>query len=340
MNVPAPTGTHGVRKDDSVIPSAEELLEYEGSPLWRDLVARCQRAAVWVVSLGAVPRHVCLVPDGHRRFSRDTSTDLRRVYAVGAHKYAKMREWWFRAGVEVLSVFMFSVRNFSRNTFDMTSALNQANQIHVDIVDNVDAFRAMGMQSCACGDLERLPEELRASLARAEIATSNIREKSLKRQVSCAAYNTTYQMSRMAQHLAKAVRGGYIHTEDLTAEFLDEYVALTECPSAELLLRSAGDQRFSDFEVLQCNYAYFHLGAKKWPAVGFPDWFRAMIEFQLMWPAIQAVKEKHVKMASYGSGRSDPEQVIRQRKFQRHVHAANILNMERLAGLHEGLICQ
>ncbi|KAL3217181.1 hypothetical protein MRX96_051043 [Rhipicephalus microplus] len=149
---------------------------------------------------------------------------------------------------------------------------------------------------------------------------------------------TTYQMSRMARHLATAVKEGVIYTEDLTAAFLDEYVSLTECPPAELLLRSAGNQRFSDFEVLQCNYAHFHLGSKKWPAVGFGDWLRAMIEFQLNWPAIEAVKEKHAKMASYGSGRSDPEQVIRQRKFLRHVHAANILNMERLAGLHNGVM--
>ncbi|KAH7971040.1 hypothetical protein HPB49_018279 [Dermacentor silvarum] len=293
-------GTQGVRKDDAEIPSTEEL-EQQASPLWRDLVAIGQRAVVWLVSLGVVPRHVCLVPDGHRRFSRATSTDLRRVYAVGAYKYAKLREWCFRAGVDVLSVFMFSVRNFSRTTFDMTSALDQANQIHVEIVDNVDAYRAMGMQACACGDLERLPEELRASLARAEIATSNTREKSLKRQMSCAAYNTTYQMSRMAIHLAKAVKEGVIRSEDLTGEFLDEYVALTECPEADLLLRSAGDQRFSDFE---------------------------------------AIKERHSRMASHGSCRSDPEQVVRQRTFLRHVQAANILNMERLAGLRKDVVCQ
>ncbi|KAH7971420.1 hypothetical protein HPB49_023668 [Dermacentor silvarum] len=332
-------GTQGVRKDDTEIPSTEDL-EQQASPLWRDLVAICQRAVVWLVSLGVVPRHVCLVPDGHRRFSRATSTDLRRVYAVGAYKYAKLREWCFRAGVDVLSVFMFSVRNFSRTTFDMTSALDQANQIHVEIVDNVDAYRAMGMQACACGDLERLPEELRASLARAEIATSNTREKSLKRQMSCAAYNTTYQMSRMALHLAKAVKEGVIRSEDLTGAFLDEYVALTECPEADLLLRSAGDQRFSDFEVLQCNYAYFHLDAKKWPAVGFLDWARAMIHFQLHWPAIQAIKERHSRMASHGSCRSDPEQVVRQRTFLRHAQAANILNMERLAGLRKDVVCQ
>ncbi|XP_072141301.1 dehydrodolichyl diphosphate synthase complex subunit DHDDS-like [Dermacentor andersoni] len=333
-------GTQGVRKDDGAeIPSTEEL-EQRANPLWRDLVASCQGAAVWLVSLGQVPRHVCLVPDGHRRFSRSTATDLRRVYAVGAYKYAKLREWCFRAGVDVISVFMFSVRNFSRNSFDMTSALDQANRIHVEIVDNVDAWRSMGMQACACGDLERLPEELRASLARAEIATSNTREKSLKRQMSCAAYNTTYQMSRMALHLAKAVKEGVIRSEDLTGEFLDEYVAQTECPEAEMLLRSAGDQRFSDFEVLQCNYAYFHLDAKQWPAVGFLDWARAMIHFQLHWPAIQAIKERHSLMASCGSGRSDPEQVIRQRTFFRHVCAANILNMERLAGLRKDLLCQ
>ncbi|XP_037580589.2 dehydrodolichyl diphosphate synthase complex subunit DHDDS [Dermacentor silvarum] len=202
-----------------------------------------------------------------------------------------------------------------------------------------DVYRSMGMQAGACGDLERLPEELRANMARAVIATSNTREKSLKVQTACAAYNTTHQMSRMALHLAKAVKEGVIRSEDLTSEFLEEYVALTECPEAELLVRSAGDQRFSDFAVLQCNYAYFHLDAKAWPALGFLNWARAMIHFQLQWPTIQAIKERHSRMASYGSCRSDPEQVVRQRTFLRHVQAVNILNMERLAGLRKDVHC-
>ncbi|XP_072141775.1 uncharacterized protein [Dermacentor andersoni] len=333
-------GTQGVRKDDGAdIPSTEEL-EQRPSPLWRDLVASCQRVAVWLVSMGVVPRHVCLVPDGHRRYSRATDTDLRRVYAAGADKYIKLSEWCFRAGVDVVSAFMFSVRNLSRNQFEVTSALDQANRGLVEIMDNVDVYRAMGMQVCTCGDLELLPEGLRSSLARAEIATSNMRENCLKKQISCAAYNTTHQMSRMALHLAKAVKEGVIRSEDLTGEFLDEYLAVTETPEADLLLRSAGDKRFSDFQVLQCNYAYFHLDAKQWPAMGFLDWARAMIHFQLRWPAIRAIKERHRLMASYGSGRSDPKQVIRQRTFLRHVNAANILNMERLAGLRKDLLCQ
>ncbi|XP_070382391.1 uncharacterized protein [Dermacentor albipictus] len=340
MNITAGTGTQGVRKDDGAeIPSTEELEQW-ASPLWCDLVASCQRAVVWLVSLGVVPRHVCLVPDGHRRFSRATGADLRRAYAVGAYKYTKLSEWCFRAGVDVISAFMFSVRNLSRNTFEVTSALDQANQGLVEIVDNADVYRAMGMQVCTCGDLELLPEELSASLARAEIATSNMHENCLKKQISCAAYSTTYQMSRMVLHLAKAVKEGAIRSEDLTGEFLDEYVALTETPEADLLLRSAGDKRFSDFQVLQCNYAYFHLDAKQWPAMGFLDWAGAMIHFQLQWPSIRAIKERHRLMASYGSGRSDPEQVIRQRTFLRHVNAADILNMERLAGLRKDVLCQ
>ncbi|XP_075529017.1 uncharacterized protein LOC142560662 isoform X2 [Dermacentor variabilis] len=333
-------GTQGVRKDDGAeIPSTEEL-EQRAIPLWRDLVASCQRAAVWLVSQGQVPRHVCLVPDGHRRFSRATGTDLRRVYAVGACMYVKLSKWCFRAGVDVISAFMFSVRNLSRNTFEVTSALDQANQGLVEIVDNVDVYRASRMQVCSCGDLELLPEELRSSLARAEIATSNMRENCLKRQITCAGYNTTHQMSRMALHLAKAVKEGVIRSGDLTGEFLDEYVALTECPEAEMLVRSAGEQRFSDFQVLQCNYAYFHLDAKQWPAMRFLDWARAIIHFQLQWPAIRAIKERHRLMASYGCGRSDPEQVIRQRTFFRRVHAANILNMERLAGFRKDVVGQ
>ncbi|XP_072141776.1 dehydrodolichyl diphosphate synthase complex subunit DHDDS-like isoform X2 [Dermacentor andersoni] len=336
MNITAGTGTQG---DGAEIPSTEEL-EQRANPLWRDLVGSCQRAAVWLVSMGVVPRHVLMVPDGHRRFSRATGIDLRRAYDVGMHMCVKLREWCFHAGVDVISVSVFTVRNLRRNAFEVTSVLDQANRMHVEVVDNMGVYRARGMQVGACGDLELLPEELRSSLARAEIATSNMRENCQKKQISCAAYNTTHQMTRMALHLAKAVKEGVIRSEDLTSEFLDEYVALTESPETDLLLRSGGDQRFSDFQVLQCNYAYFHLDAKLWPSVGFLDWARVMILFQLHWPAIQAIKERHRLMASYGSGRSDPEQMIRQRTFLRHLHAANILNMERLAGLRKDVVCQ
>ncbi|KAH6941948.1 hypothetical protein HPB50_024901 [Hyalomma asiaticum] len=126
---------------------------------------------------------------------------------------------------------------------------------------------------------------------------------------------------------------------DITGEFLDQYVSLTDSPSADLLFRSAGDQRFSDFKVLQCNYAYFHVEALKWPDVGCLSWMRAMIHFQLLWPYIQAVKEKHNKMASRVGHRSDPERVIRQHKFLRHVHATRLLDMERLANLGKDVVC-
>ncbi|XP_077499783.1 dehydrodolichyl diphosphate synthase complex subunit Dhdds-like [Amblyomma americanum] len=304
-----------------------------GGVLWAYCLLVLRRLLIWLLTQGVVPRHVCIVPDGHRRYSKAMSVDLQRAYAMGGDIYSQVHDWCVRVGVEVSTIFVFSARNFSRSRQEVTAILDKVNDAYAQALENFHEDGASGKAVRAIGDLELLPKELSTSMARATVATFGNRNGGSRLDVACAAYTTKRQTAAMALQLAKAVREGVLCTEDINSELLADYTALMDCPEADMLVRTAGDQRFSDFLVFQCNYAYFHLETRKWPELRFFHWAIAMLQFQLQWPAIQAVKRKHSQVIGTKSS-IDVEQVLRRSTFLRRAQAARMLYLEGLACSH------
>ncbi|XP_077500075.1 dehydrodolichyl diphosphate synthase complex subunit DHDDS-like [Amblyomma americanum] len=313
----------------------------------------CRRLTMWLLMLDTVPTHVCMVPDGHRRFSKATGTDLRQAYAIGKRNVHLVSDWFFSVSALVVTVFVYSLRNFSRDQFEMRAALDKAKEGYEDILDNLlikmrtniliesagcskHKFRVTGVRIENVGCLELLPRDVSAIMAQTETATFNNTKKSIK---MCAAYSSKDQMSQMVLRLAKAVKEGVLHPEDITTELLEDCINLAECSDAELLLRTGGDQRFSDFLVLQCSYAYYHLEPIKFPELGFRHWVSAMLQFQLRWPHIQMVKERHAQLNGTANRRLNAQQVTRQQTFLRRLQAARAPYLERLAGAQKAALC-
>ncbi|KAK8768336.1 hypothetical protein V5799_015200 [Amblyomma americanum] len=97
----------------------------------------CRRLTMWLLMLDTVPTHVCMVPDGHRRFSKATGTDLRQAYAIGKRNVHLVSDWFFSVSALVVTVFVYSLRNFSRDQFEMRAALDKAKEGYEDILDNL-----------------------------------------------------------------------------------------------------------------------------------------------------------------------------------------------------------
>ncbi|KAH7956327.1 uncharacterized protein LOC119389043 [Rhipicephalus sanguineus] len=138
--------------------------------------------------------------------------------------------------------------------------------------------------------MELLPREFQIKLAALEVATT--RETRTQKQATFYIDGSKSQMLRMARDLTEAVNAGVLHQEDLTANLIDEYLSLVECPDVDMLMRCAG-AKFSDFAVPQCNYTYLNMVPTFWEEQGFWDWIWAFIEYQLYWPAIKGVKRRH-----------------------------------------------
>ncbi|KAH8031159.1 hypothetical protein HPB51_013455 [Rhipicephalus microplus] len=109
----------------------------------------------------------------------------------------------------------------------------------------------------------------------------------------CIAYSSKFDLKNMVSDFANAVKADVIESDDICPCLVTEWLALNEASETELWFRSSGERRFSEFLVLQSGYAYMHREAELWPAVSIWHWVRAIVQFQLNWPHIKAVKENH-----------------------------------------------
>nr|XP_054934462.1 dehydrodolichyl diphosphate synthase complex subunit DHDDS-like [Dermacentor andersoni] len=134
----------------------------------------------------------------------------------------------------------------------------------------------------------------------------------------------------MVLDLAKAVQVGVIKSDDISPGLIADWLELIEIPETELWFRSSGERRFSEFLVLQSGYSYMHIEPELWPAMKFSNLVWAILRFQLNWPLIKAVKDKHRALCADHSHQSDPAKTIRRSSFINHVKSRRMAHMNRL----------
>ncbi|XP_050047428.3 dehydrodolichyl diphosphate synthase complex subunit DHDDS-like [Dermacentor andersoni] len=170
----------------------------------------------------------------------------------------------------------------------------------------------MNLRVSVVGDVGLLPIELQSNMAQVEIATSKGSRKHTCRL--CTAHTSKLAMNSAMLHTANAVRAGVIKSDDVTAELVWDVLALTEASETDLWYRSSGRQCFAELMVLQSGYSYMHIEPQLWPATGFWEFVLAILKFQLHWPYITAVKERHRKLDD-SSTDMNPAIAVRQRMF-------------------------
>ncbi|KAL3220387.1 hypothetical protein MRX96_050399 [Rhipicephalus microplus] len=153
--------------------------------------------------------------------------------------------------------------------------------------------------------------------------------KRTKKLILCIAYSSKFDLKNMVSDFANAVKADVIESDDICPCLVTEWLALNEASETELWFRSSGERRFSEFLVLQSGYAYMHREAELWPAVSIGHWVRAIVQFQLNWPHIKAVKENHHTHTS-ACDHKDLGKTTRQRFFLRQVKSTRMARMNAL----------
>ncbi|XP_075547398.1 dehydrodolichyl diphosphate synthase complex subunit Dhdds-like [Dermacentor variabilis] len=264
------------------------------------------------------------MPDGSRRFVKSTGADLRCTYIVGTELLSWACQWCFQMGVSAVTVFMVASRHLTRSAYERDALFygvigSWFNNLHLSRI------KALGIRMKCIGEMMMLPTDLKTKMREMEIATSDAAW--TRTCLACVGYTTKRQMAQTALEMARAVKFSFLRSDDLTEDLMDAYINQAECPDVDVLMRCAG-WRFSDFVVMQCAYAYLNMTSKKWPDIGFWDWVRAFLMYQLNWPAILAVKERHRALVASRDDMLDQERKARQQAFIRNVEAVKTRNVQ------------
>lgn len=202
--------------------------------------------------MGQVPHHVAIVMDGNGRWA--TKRFLPRIagHKQGVDSLSRCVKACLERGIAVLSVFAFSSENWNRPSDEVSGLMDL---LVFALAKEVPALNTLGVQLRFVGDRERLSAKLKAGLAAAELSTGA--NERLVFNV-CFNYGGRWDIVQAAQKVAS--RG-----EALTEQSLDRAMALAHVPDPDLLIRTGGELRISNFMLWQAAYSELHFSDKLWP---------------------------------------------------------------------------
>lgn len=217
-----------------------------------------------IIQTGPVPQHIGFVMDGNRRFAKRENIELKEGHNAGFESMAKVLEICYECGVKSATVFAFSIENFKRNKMEVMWLMELAKTRFTQIVQNGELCEKYGIQVRIIGDKSMLPKDVLEVLNEAEKITRDNTRAILN---VAFPYTSRHEMT----HALKTIVNKNIETlnlESITESYIEEHLYTGDQPPLDLLIRTSGVSRLSDFMLWQISKkgeVEMELSEKLWP---------------------------------------------------------------------------
>ena len=212
-----------------------------------------------------IPNHVAIILDGNGRWAAANGKSRSQGHLAGADNVETISDALIERGVKYLTVYAFSTENWKRSEEEVSYLMGL---LRTYLIRNKkDAVRRR-IRIRVIGDRSRLSDELRALIEDVETATAGMDSFNLTFAIS---YGGRDELVRAARKLAEEAAAGTLAPEALTEETLAGALDTAGIPDPDLLIRTSGELRLSNFLLWQLAYAEFYFSPKFWPAFTVAD---------------------------------------------------------------------
>ena len=222
---------------------------------------------------GNVPRHVAIIMDGNNRWAKKRLMPGIAGHKSGVEAVRSVVEVSAKAGVEVLTLFAFSSENWRRPAQEV-SALMQLFTMALE--REVKRLKRNNLRLVVIGEKTAFSEKIQKLIAEAESSTATNTGMTL---VIAANYGGQWDIAQAAKKLALDVQAGLVDAEAIDESALHQYTCLSEFPAPDLLIRTGGEQRISNFLLWQCAYSEFYFCDAFWPDFRDEEYQKALNVF-------------------------------------------------------------
>jgi undecaprenyl diphosphate synthase len=223
---------------------------------------------------GPVPAHVAVIMDGNGRWARSRGLPRFRGHAAGMASVRDVIEGAIEAGVRVLTLFTFSQENWDRPAAEV-AALMKLLQSYV--VKEREELRRQGVQVRIFGELDRMPAAPRKAVEQIQEHTRDGRVLRLNLMLS---YGARAEIVRAARLLAAEVQAGRLLPGEIDEACFAERLYTADVPDPDLLIRTSGEQRISNFMLWQLAYTELYITPLYWPDFRREHLFAAILDYQ------------------------------------------------------------
>ncbi len=221
-----------------------------------------------------IPQHVAIIMDGNRRWAAQSGLPVESGHWKGAETLLRIVEGAIEIGVKVLTVYSFSTENWKRPKREVHALLevfeSYLNRLRGEMVE-------AGVRLETIGEVEKFPERIRLALKKAKDATAHCEKLTL---ILALNYGGRSEMTRAVKKLLQDYSLNKFTSEQVDEEMFASYLDTSGFADPELLIRTSGENRISNFLLWQISYSEVYITKTLWPDFTKDDFYEAIFDFQ------------------------------------------------------------
>jgi undecaprenyl diphosphate synthase len=226
------------------------------------------------IDLTNVPKHIAIIMDGNGRWAQQQGEERLFGHNFGIESVRRALQAADDIGVKFLTMYAFSTENWSRPQEEVDGIMDL---IVKSISREVDGFNEKGVRVLCIGDIKGLPQDCQDELAAAIESTKNNKSINL---VLALNYSSRWEIKHAIEQIASDVKENKISVEHIDDDFVHSYLSTKHIPDPELLIRTSGEYRLSNFLLWQIAYTELHFTDVLWPDFTGDDLYKAILDYQ------------------------------------------------------------
>lgn len=226
------------------------------------------------IDLKRLPRHIAVIMDGNGRWAKQHGKIRVFGHQHGVTAVKDTVEACAELGVEVLTLYAFSTENWQRPKFEIDALMHLLVE---SISKETPTLMKNNIRLQTIGDTESLPSAVSKKLRKAIEQTANNTRLTL---VLALSYSSRWELTRAMKQIAEKVKAGTLNPDDVNEQTIEAHLSTAGLPDPELMIRTSGETRISNYLLWQIAYAELYFTPKLWPDFRKEDLFEAIINYQ------------------------------------------------------------
>jgi undecaprenyl diphosphate synthase len=224
------------------------------------------------LDMNRIPQHIAIIMDGNGRWATERGLDRTFGHKAGLDTVKKITAECARLGVKFLTLYTFSTENWNRPAYEIEALMG----LVLSFIE-MELFTDNNVKFVMVGDIERLPQSVQDKIHYMENLT---KDNDGMTMVVAMSYSSKLELTRATRLIAEEVKQGKMNVDDITEQTINEHLWTSFMPDPELLIRTGGELRISNYLLWQCAYSEFYFCDTYWPDFDESALHKAIVDYQ------------------------------------------------------------
>ncbi len=221
-----------------------------------------------------LPKHIAIIMDGNGRWAKKQGKDRSYGHQYGVESVRKITEAAAELGIEYLTLYTFSTENWNRPAQEVQALMSL---LAYALEKETDVLKQNNVRLRIIGDLSQMPDDVKNALNRSEEITSGCTGLTL---ILALSYSSRWEIVNAVRQIAEDVQNNVLSIDTVDAEKFETYLSTKDFPDPDLLIRTGGEIRISNFLLWQSAYSELYFTDEYWPDFREESLRKAIYEYQ------------------------------------------------------------